>query len=152
MSRPMRCILTFVFLALVALSAHAQGVFRSVMPDGKIVYGDKPAPGAKESKQVNLAPLNISAPTQGSSAPPEQPQPTGAGVPDVASARQNLEAAQKALEAGREPQEGERTGIATKGGGARTQLTDAYFQRVKSLEDAVAAAQAQLDSAQRPAR
>lgn len=140
--------------ALAASAAHAQ-VFRSVMPDGKIVFGNKPEPGAKESKQINLAPLNISTPGPGPA-----PASSGSAEPlpgainntvDVAAARQNLDAAQKALAAGREPNEGERIGIATKGGSPRSQLTDAYHQRIKSLEDAVAAAQKQHDEAQRAA-
>ena len=140
-------------LAFSATTAHAQGVFRSVMPDGKIVYGDKPAPGAKESKQVNLAPLNISTPTQGSQGSPDAG--AGAAAPgnnnaEVAAARQNLAEAQKALDAGREQREGDRVGVA-KGGGASSRLSEGYLQRVKALEDAVAAAQKQLEDAQRAA-
>jgi hypothetical protein len=122
------------------------------MPDGKIVYGDKPAPGAKESKQVNLPPPNIAAPTQPSAVPADPNAPAGNNNNnEITTARQNLEAAKKALEAGREPQEGERTGIVSKGGGARSQLNETYYQRIKSLEDAVTAAQNQLDAAQRNA-
>ena len=64
MRRPMRLIPLvrsiplLLALAFVATTAHAQAVFRSVMPDGKVVYGDKPAPGAKEAKQVNLASMD----------------------------------------------------------------------------------------------
>lgn len=142
-------------LAFSATTAHAQGVFRSVMPDGKIVYGDKPAPGAKESKQVNLAPLNISTPTQGSQGSPDAGAGAGAAAPgnnnaEVAAARQNLAEAQKALDAGREQREGDRIGVA-KGGGASSRLSEGYLQRVKALEDAVAAAQKQLEEAQRAA-
>ena len=144
-------------LAFSATTAHAQGVFRSVMPDGKIVYGDKPAPGAKESKQVNLAPLNISTPTQGSQGSPDAGAGAGAGAAapgnnnaEVAAARQNLAEAQKALDAGREQREGDRIGVA-KGGGASSRLSEGYLQRVKALEDAVAAAQKQLEDAQRAA-
>mgnify|MGYP001178131621 CR=1 FL=1 len=43
-----RSILLFTF-ALFALTAHGQVVYRSVMPDGRIIYGDKPARGAKKS-------------------------------------------------------------------------------------------------------
>lgn len=142
-------LLTF---ALAATAVQAQAVFRSVMPNGKIVYGNKPEPGAKESKQVNLAPLNISTPTPaGSAGSADGAPPPGNNSPDVAAARQNLEAAQKALEAGREVREGDRTGIATKGGATSSRLNDSYLQRVKQLEDAVAAAQLQLQEAQRAA-
>ncbi len=137
-------------LAIASPTAHAQAVFRSVMPDGKIVYGDKPAPGAKESKKVSLPPPNIAAPTQRPAVPADPNAPAGdAGNIEATAARQNLEAAKKALEAGREPLPGERTGIVSKGGAAHSQLNDAYQQRIKSLEDAVTAAQNQLDSTQR---
>jgi len=113
-----------LILSVVACSAvHAQAVFRSVMPDGKIIYGDKPAPGAQEAKQVNLPPANISASPPSQTVTPISPNAAAApGMPhpkdSVATARQNLEAAKKALDAGRDPQEGERIG--TKGGSSRT--------------------------------
>ena len=144
-------------LALVALAAtaHAQ-VFRSIMPDGKIVYGSKPEPGAKESKQVDLPPPNIAAPPP-VAAPAKKPSGNAESpenkdgktpAPDVNAARQKLETAQKALEAGREPREGERTGTATKG----SQLNEEYYKRQKTLEDAVAKAQAEYDAARQAAR
>ena len=49
-------------LALASPAVNAQGMYRSVMPDGKIVYSDKPTPGAKESTKLNLAPLNVAKP------------------------------------------------------------------------------------------
>lgn len=151
----MQRIIPLLLMFALAPAAHAQAMFRSVMPDGKIVYGDKPAPGAKESKQVNLAPLNIAAPIAGTPAPGEVPPPpaanSNANNAEVAAARLNLEAAQKALDAGREQRDGDRVGIARAGGTGGSRPSDEYLQRVKSLEDAVAAAQAQLDSAQRNA-
>ena len=165
MLRPLRVmslirgVLLLLAFATLATTAHAQqAVFRSVMPDGRIVFGSKPEPGAKESKQVNLAPLNIAKPVQ--APPPAQSKaPTGnaeapapakdGGPPDVTAARQKLEVAQKALEDGREPREGERTGTARPG---MSRLNDDYYKRVKVLEDAVATAQAEYDAAQRAAR
>lgn len=127
-------------------------MFRSVMPDGKIIYGDKPAPGAKESKQVNLAPLNIStpapAPEGAAAAKAEKAEAAANRQAQVAEAKQKLDAAQRALEAGRVEREGDRIGMAK--GGAR--LNDAYLERVKQLEDAVASAQRQLEEVQREAR
>jgi hypothetical protein len=137
----------------LAAGVHAQGMYRSVMPDGKIVYSDKPAPGAKESKKVNLAPLNISTPQQGTSSAPTDP--AGAAPADksaeLVAARQKLDAAQKALEAGREQREGDRIGVA-KGGGATSRLSESYLERVKQLEDAVQAAQKEVSTAEQAAR
>lgn len=146
----MRQILLLIALALAAATAQGQAVFRSVMPDGSIVYGDKPAPGAKEAREVSLPPPNISKPPP---APPKQSAPaTTPGQPvsepaddPVKTAERDLQKAKAALEAGREPKPGERVGTA--GGGSR--LTEAYLERVKSLETAVASAQKKFDEAQR---
>jgi len=144
----MRQILLLITLALAAATALAQQpqpIFRSVMPDGKVIYGDKPAPGAKESRRVDVSSPNIATPAQPGavSAPTPQQQAADAADAQVKAAQQELQAAKAALEAASEPREGERIGIA--GGGTR--LTDAYFQRIKSLEAAVAAAQKKLDDA-----
>jgi hypothetical protein len=149
-----------IALAALTATALAQTMYRSVMPDGRIVYGNKPEPGAKESKPVNLPPPNIASPNKppaGAADKPPAGKPDAApakdgkdtDAPDVAAARQKLEAAQKTLEAGREPREGERTGTATKG---MSRLNDEYYKRVKALEDAVATAQAEYDTALRAAR
>ena len=148
----MRHIVFLFALALATPALAAQGVYRSVMPDGKIVYGSKPEPGAKESAPVNLPPPNIAAPPPRTAPPPPPPKAGSADNISVRDAQQALDDARKALENGREPQEGERSGVAKKGGGTNTQLNDAYYQRIKGLENAVAAAQAKLDSAQRAAR
>ena len=141
-------------LALASPAANAQGMYRSVMPDGKIVYSDKPPPGAKESTKLNLAPLNIATPQQAPDAPPPAHPADGAPVDkaaNLAAARHKLEAAQKALAEGREQREGDRIGVA-KGSSASSRLSESYLDRVKALEDNVAAAQQQFDAAQRAAR
>ena len=144
----MQLAMVLIALALAATTAHGQAVFRSVMPDGSIVYGDKPAPGAKEAREVSLPPPNISKPPP---APPKQSapattprQPASDSADDqVRSAEQELRKAKAALETGREPLPGERAGTA----GGATRLTEAYFERIKSLENAVAGAQKKLDDA-----
>ena len=142
----MRQILLLISLALAATAAQGQTVFRSVMPDGSIVYGDKPAPGAKEAKEVSLPPPNIAKP------PPAQPsapattsrQPAAESADDqIRNAERELQKAKAALETGREPLPGERIGTA----GGASRLTDAYFERIKSLENAIAGAQKKLDDA-----
>ena len=131
--------------ALAGFAAHAQTIYRSVMPGGRIVFGDKPAPGAKESKPMALKPLNNATPgpTSGGGATAQQQQ-LDTATNEINAAQQNLDRARTALEAGREPKAEERIGI--KGGGSRT--TEAYDQRIKLLEQDVAAAQKQLDDAQ----
>lgn len=150
----MRQISLLAALALVAGLAHAQTVYRSDMPDGSVVYGDKPAPGAKEAKKITLPPSNVVT-TPRQTAPASKPTPAATPAPaakkpavetpdaQVARAEEELKAAQKALEAGREEREGDRLGMV--GGHAR--LSEAYFERIKSLEAAVTAAQKKLDDA-----
>lgn len=152
----MRQILLLIVLAFAATAAQAQTVFRSVMPDGSVVYGDKPAPDAKEAKQITLPPSNVlTAPRQpaptskpaspSTPAPAAAPKKPAAASPDalLVTAEEELRTARAALEAGRNEKEGER--IHLKGGGTR--LTDAHFERIKSLEAAVAAAQKKLEDA-----
>ena len=144
----MRQILLLIALALAATTAQGQAVFRSVMPDGSIVYGDKPAPGAKEAREVSLPPPNISKPPP---APPKQSAPAtipgkpaaDSAVDPVKSAELELQKAKAALEAGREPRPGERVGTA----GGSSRLTEGYSERIKSLETAVASAQKKFDDA-----
>ena len=130
--------------------------YRSVMPDGKIIYGDKPAPGAKESKKLNLAPLNISTPQPAPDNSAAAEKATANATRDardaqIAEAKQKLDAAKRALEAGREIREGDRIGLA-KGSGGTSRPSEQYTERVKQLEDAVANAQRELDDLQRDAR
>ena len=144
----MRQATLLIALALAATAAQGQTVFRSVMPDGSIVYGDKPAPGAKEAREISLPPPNIAKPPPAppkKSAPATAPGQPAAGSADdpVRSAEQDLQKAKAALEAGREPQPGERIGTA----GGASRLTDAYFERIKSLENAITGAQKKLDDA-----
>lgn len=150
----MRHAILLFTLACAALTAHGQPVYRSVMPDGRIIYGDKPAPGASEAKEVTLPKPNIIAPVSTKPPPAAKPapgdKPKGAGAESetdpVKRAQQRLDAAKAALEDGREQTEGDRTGTATKGA---SRLNDEYYKRVKTLEEAVAAAQKQLDDARR---
>ena len=144
----MRQAMLLIALALAATAAQGQTVYRSVMPDGSVVYGDKPAPGAKEAKEISLPPPNISKPPPAppkKSAPAIAPGQPASESPDdqVRNAERELQKAKAALEAGREPKPGERVGTA----GGASRLTDAYFERIKSLENAIAGAQKKLDDA-----
>ena len=146
----MRQIPLLTALAFAVSLAHAQTVFRSDMPDGSVVYGDKPAPGAKEAKKITLPPSNIVT-TPRPTAPASKPTPAPAAkkpaveTPDaeVTRAEKELEAAQAALAAGRDAREGERVGMVR----GNSRLSEAYFERIRSLEAAVAAAQKKLEDA-----
>jgi hypothetical protein len=148
----MRKAFILILAALGAGGVQAQDVYyyQSIMPDGRTVVGDKPAPGAKEVRKMPLRSDNVIAvPPAAAPAAPAQPaadrEATLAGADsELRGAELELKAAQAALQAGQEPQPGERIG--TVGGTSR--LTDAYFDRIKRLEDAVAAAQKKVADAQ----
>ena len=106
--------------------AAAEVLYKSIMPDGRIVYGDKPAPGA--AKVMESRPDTSKAGVGGTS---EREARVLEEFQNARSQRERdaerVQAAQKALreaeaarEAGREPLPGERLGIARRGKGAGT--------------------------------
>ena len=142
-------------LALVASGAAAQQpVFKSVMPDGKVIYSEKPTPGAAkvETIEAPTAKTGVTGltPEERSRAEREQRQRAQAaaaaasGQKSGGDLRKALAEAEAARDQGKEPLPNERIGIA--GGGSR--LTDAYFARQKALEDAVEAARKKVTDAQ----
>jgi hypothetical protein len=144
----MKVLCAFLLLIVPLATAaqdQSQHIYRSIMPDGHIIYGDKPAPGAATVQQVQLPALNSIPPPQGSDDSATQPssQPIDEANVQIANAQQALDQAKAALETGREPLPDERIGKV--GGGTR--LTDDYQARIQSLEDAVTAAQQRLDAA-----
>lgn len=135
--------LSVLVLSLSASGALAQTVFKSTMPDGKVVYGEKAAPGAAKVETIEPPPpkTGVSGLTPEEKARAEQlardranaAKAAAAGQDKAAEARRQLQQAEAARDAGKEPLPNERQGIA--GGGSR--LNEAYFARQKSLEEAV---------------
>lgn len=142
-------------LALGASGAAAQQpVFKSIMPDGKVVYGEKPMPGAAKVETIEPPPQKTGftglTPEEKARAEKQARQRTQAaaaaasGQTSVDAARKQLQQAEAARDGGKEPLPNERQGIA--GGGSR--LNEAYEARQKSLEAAVEAARKKLAEAQ----
>ena len=135
------------FCALLQQPAAAQTLYKSTMPDGRVVYGDKPAPGAAkvDESRPDTSKKGIGGTTvreQELQKEMEKARQQREGKQDkVQQAEQKLRDAEAARAAGKEPLEGERIGIA--GGGSR--LSDAYVDRQRRLEDAVANARRELD-------
>ncbi len=135
---------------LAALGAGAQTLYRSTMPDGRVVLGDRPMPGARTVEEIQAPGGNV-APAP---APPAaKARPAGTKPPamtleaadaELREARQALEKAREAQSKGKEPLEGERLGLAK--GGSR--LSDAYWARQKALADAVTQAERRVEAAQ----
>jgi len=143
-----------LLLLLGAGAASAQPVFKSTMPDGRVVYGEKPAAGAAKVETIEPPPsrTGVSGLTPEEKALAEQlanqraaaAAAAAASQRNVEQARKQLQQAEAARDAGKEPLPGERIGLA--GGGSR--LTEAYAARQKSLEDAVLIARKRLEEAQ----
>jgi hypothetical protein len=146
----MRPLLALV-LMLAALGAAGQTLYRSTMPDGRVVLGDRPMPGARTVQEIQAPAGNV---VPAPAPPAARPRPPGAKAPamtleaadaELREALKARDAARDAAEKGKEPLEGERLGTAGKGG---SRLSDTYWARQKSLEDAVAQAERRVEAAQ----
>jgi hypothetical protein len=135
--------------ALLAHSATAQVLYKSTMPDGRIVYGDKPMPDAATVEETRP---DISKRGIGGVTPREQEALRDleksrarreAGQDKVQEAEQALRNAEAARASGKEPLPGERVGTA----GGASRLGESYFDRQRKLEEAVESARRQLDAA-----
>lgn len=139
-------------ILLWAVSSWAQTIYRSTMPDGRVVFGDKPVSGAERVETIDtshpsVVPLgsrNEQALQQGQLRRQQQ----AAHQAEIREAQQALRAAEAAQTAGKEPLPGERRGNA--GGGSR--LTEEYWERQKELKTAVAEARKRFDAARRAGR
>jgi hypothetical protein len=146
-----RCRAAVLALVLAAAPALGQVIYKSTMPDGRVIYGDAPVPGALKSEASNVPKSTGVTPVAPAEEQPEETEARRlerqyaieAAHAEVENAEKALAEAQAAREAGREPREGERQGTA--GGGNR--LSESYFQRQQALETAVQQAQQRVDAA-----
>ena len=137
--------------ALLAQGTAAQVLYKSTLPDGRIVYGDKPADDAVKVEETRL---DTKKGGIGGTTPREKEAlkelekaraQREAGQDKVQAAEQALRNAEAARAAGKEPLEGERIGIAGKGSPSR--LNEAYDDRQRRLEEAVEKARRELEAA-----
>ncbi len=126
-------------------------IYKSVMPDGRVVYSEQPQSGARttEKSMVNIndtgmKPISREAVEGASQRALQRSRALDEASESVRTAETELRAAEREREAGREPLPGERLGIA----GSGTRLLEEYFQRQQMLEDRVDNARKQLESAQ----
>ena len=140
-------ILSIALLVALVHSASAQTLYKSTMPDGRVVYSDKPAPGAVKSEEQKP-----DTSKQGVVPPSAREKATVQGLEKdrlkrdaradrIAAAEKALRDAEAAQAAGKEPTAGDRQGTAS---GAQ-RLTDDYWVRQKRLETAVEQARANLE-------
>ena len=138
---------SFIAAALLLQPAVAQTLYKSTLPDGSVVYGDKPAPDAVKVEETRP---DVSKGGIGGTTPREQEalkefekarvQREG-GQDKVTAAEQALRNAEAARAAGKEPLASERIGTA----GGASRITDDYYARQKKLDDAVEKARRELD-------
>jgi len=139
----------FLATALLLQPAVAQTLYKSTLPDGSVVYGDKPAPDAVKVEETRP---DISKGGIGGITTREQEalkelekarlQREG-GKDKVRSAEEALKNAEAARAAGKEPLDSERIGTA----GGASRLSETYFDRQRKLEEAVEKARRELDQA-----
>lgn len=146
----------------VPLGEPATKVYRQVMPDGSIVYSDKPVKGAKIDETITADPETNTWSLDTGKPPVVPPKverttvsPLPAGTPptravsldranaEVMRAEMLLEDARKRQQEGVEPLPGERTGNV--GGGSR--LNELYHARQQALAEEVTQADAALQAA-----
>ena len=136
-----------ILVVLLALPAAAQTLYKSTMPDGRIVYGDKPAAGAAKVEESKIEPSSKGlggSTARETEALKELEKSRGkreAAGAKLQAAEEALRQAEAARAAGTEPLPGERVGTA----GGASRLNDAYYARQKKLNDAVENAQRNLD-------
>jgi hypothetical protein len=144
-------ILAALLLAVLAQAAGAQTLYKSTMPDGRVVYGDKPAPGAvkSEEQRPDTSKKGIAPPvTREAEAAKklEQDRLKREGAQDkVSAAEKALRDAQAAQAAGKEPLASERQGTVS----GNQRLTEAYWERQKKLDQAVYDAQKKLEQSRK---
>jgi hypothetical protein len=140
-----------VCLLLAAGGAYAGAVYKSTMPDGKVLYGNAPAPGAKKIEKMITntqdAGVRIGTPEEKANVERrggERQDEAARRQDEIEAARNALNQAEAELKAGKEPREGERSANARGG----TRLNEEYFARQKQLEDNVAEARKRLEQVQ----
>ena len=129
--------------------AVAQTLYKSTLPDGRIVYGDKPAPDALKVEEtrpdIKKGGIGgITAREKEALKELEKTRQQREGAQDkVRSAEEALRNAEAARAAGKEPLASERLGTA----GGASRITDAYYERQKKLDADVEQARRELDQA-----
>jgi hypothetical protein len=145
-------------LAMLAGAASAQTIYRYRTPDGRTIFTDRPVPGAVLEEELQRAaqpdPAAVAAQR---AAARERAREASDRAADRIAALQSvdqeiraatvaLQQARAALDAGREPLPGERTGVAAEG---RSRLNESYWARQADNEERVLEAEARLERARR---
>lgn len=126
-----------IVAALTVSPVSAQTLYKSTMPDGSIVYGDREEPGAVkvETSKPDTSRTGVQINPPGAAGVVQQSEnarkQADASANSIRDAEEAVRKAEAALANGKEPLPGERTGTA--GGGSR--LNDSYWARQKQLRE-----------------
>jgi hypothetical protein len=141
-------------VVLASAAFGAQVLYKSTMPDGKVIYGDKPVPGAVkvEEQKPDTSKAGIQTIQPGDKAALkkiEQDRTKTQRTDDrLAAAEKALRDAEEALAKGEEPLPGERTGTA----GGKSQLNELYWKRLEKLKSDVERARLNLERLRVPSK
>lgn len=133
-----------------ASGAEEQSFYKSVLPNGRVVYGDAPAAGAKRADKITVrtdtstSDIDAAAAQRALHLSRQQLLRDAAArtarlaqlETGIASAYNELKAAQEARESGRVVQEGDRQG---------RRFNASYWERQRTLEAGVLEARRRLD-------
>jgi hypothetical protein len=128
----------------------AESIYKSVMPDGRVMYGEKPQPGARSVKKstVSISDTGVKPASKTEIDSINRRAQKRSLLLDktlktVQTAEGDLRKAEIDREAGIEPLPGERLGIVGRG----TRLSEAYWRRQQILEERVDTARQLLKKA-----
>jgi hypothetical protein len=136
-----------VAAVVLAQPAPAQTLYKSITPDGRVVYSDKPPPDAvkTEKRQMETSKQGIVPPSDRDKAAlkkmQSQRQAAESSQDRLRRAEIALHDAEVAQTMGKEPQANERLGTVS----GNQRLTDAYWERQKKLDTAVEQARLNLE-------
>jgi hypothetical protein len=152
--KSMRVVLTawliLISTQILVPDAMAESIYKSVMPDGRVMYGQQPQPGARTVKKstvdtsnTGVKPLSKTEIESIERRAQERSRVLDETLKSVQTAEADLRVAEIDREAGIEPLPGERLGIVGRG----TRLSEAYWRRQQILEEHVEAARQLLKNA-----
>ena len=144
----MKSMLPALALALASGAALAQFLYKSTMPDGKVIYGDAPTPGAVkvEKSRPDTSKKGITGATPKDTEAlrrleSERPVAGGGSSERAAEVEASLRKMEADREKVREPLEGERIGTVSGGG----RFTDSYWERQKKYEEGMDSLRKELE-------
>ncbi|MEE9580755.1 MAG: DUF4124 domain-containing protein [Nitrosomonadaceae bacterium] len=152
--KSMRVVLTawliLISTQILVPDAMAESIYKSVMPDGRVMYGQQPQPGARTVKKstvdtsnTGVKPLSKTEIESIERRAQERSRVLDETLKSVQTAEADLRVAEIDREAGIEPLPGERLGIVGRG----TRLSEAYWRRQQILEEHVEATRQLLKNA-----